>query len=195
MLLHKFTKHSFQISKVVGKNARLISSNIIKCRPASYEGEGKTTVNILNNELDIGLMINGYSQVGFRLNNNMTCLGPMAIFARTVLSWNVGDVNDITPESLSLFVTLEPSLELLVIGVGDKVDTFGLHTKLFPFINKYRISLEVLSTEHACATFNFLNSEGRYIAGALIPPQLIVASDDDVLKSKLRYQSLYELDF
>lgn len=49
---------------------------------SSYEGDGKTSVSIMNNELDAGLMINGFSQIGFRLNNGFMVLGPMAIFPR-----------------------------------------------------------------------------------------------------------------
>lgn len=30
---------------------------------SSYEGEGKTTANIINDEAGLGVMINGYSQV------------------------------------------------------------------------------------------------------------------------------------
>ena len=48
----------------------------------TYEGDGKTSVQILNKELDLGLMINSFSQVGFRLNNGMMILGPMAIFPK-----------------------------------------------------------------------------------------------------------------
>lgn len=52
------------------------------CGTASYEGDGKTKVNILNRELELGLMINSYSQYGFRLNNDLKVVGPMAIFPR-----------------------------------------------------------------------------------------------------------------
>lgn len=31
--------------------------------PGAYEGEGKTTIHILNKEAELGLMIDGYSQV------------------------------------------------------------------------------------------------------------------------------------
>lgn len=48
----------------------------------TYDGDGKTKVNILNRELDLGLMINSYSQYGFRLNNELKVVGPMAIFPR-----------------------------------------------------------------------------------------------------------------
>lgn len=48
----------------------------------TYHGDGKTKVNILNAELELGLMINSYSQTGFRLNNELRVVGPMAIFPR-----------------------------------------------------------------------------------------------------------------
>lgn len=48
----------------------------------SYEGDGKTKVSILNQELDLGLMIDAFSQNGFRLNNGLNVIGPMAIFPR-----------------------------------------------------------------------------------------------------------------
>lgn len=51
---------------------------------STYEGDGKTKVNILNRETDLGLMINSYSQYGFRLNNELRVVGPMAIFPRYV---------------------------------------------------------------------------------------------------------------
>lgn len=49
---------------------------------STYEGDGKTKVNILNRDTELGLMINSYSQYGFRLNNELRVVGPMAIFPR-----------------------------------------------------------------------------------------------------------------
>lgn len=48
----------------------------------AYEADGKTTVTLLNTEEDAGLMVNSYSQLGFRLNNNVFVMGPMAIFPK-----------------------------------------------------------------------------------------------------------------
>lgn len=68
-----------------------ISSNVlrgctrVRCNQtgtSSYEGDGKTSVSILNKETENGLMINAFSQMGFRLNNGMMVVGPMAIFPR-----------------------------------------------------------------------------------------------------------------
>lgn len=95
---------------------------------------------------------------------------------------------------MSLFTVLEPKLDIIVLGVGDSVKDLELKKKIFPFMQKYKLNFEILPTEQACATFNFLNSEGRCVAGAMIPPQTINASDDDELRSKLRYQNLYETE-
>lgn len=52
-------------------------------KPAkTYEGDGKTSVQVLNNDLENGILINGISQAGFRLNNDLFIVGPMIIFPR-----------------------------------------------------------------------------------------------------------------
>uniref|UniRef100_A0A1B0D502 NADH dehydrogenase [ubiquinone] 1 alpha subcomplex assembly factor 3 n=1 Tax=Phlebotomus papatasi TaxID=29031 RepID=A0A1B0D502_PHLPP len=145
----------------------------------SYEGDGKTTVQILNREVEQGLMINAFSQIGFRLNNRMNIIGPMAIFPRIALSWNVGSYEDINEKTLSLFTVLEPKIDILVVGVGDEKITPQFSRRIIDFIRSSRINVEVLNTEQACSTFNFLNSEGRVVAGAMIPPRTIRVGDHD----------------
>lgn len=82
--------------------------------------------------------------------------------------------------------------DVLVLGVGDTRDSFQLNSSILSFMAKYHISVEVLSTEQACATFNFLNAERRCIAGALIPPLTLRVTEDDVVLSKQRHKRLYE---
>ncbi|KAL3281734.1 hypothetical protein HHI36_004938 [Cryptolaemus montrouzieri] len=159
-----------------------------------YDGEGKTTATILNNEADFGLMIDGYSEVGFRLNNNVTVLGPMLIFPRSVLSWAVTNVSQITNDSMCLFTVLEPKIDIVVIGIGDPIQNSSYSKNILKFMRKHNLSLEILPTAQACAAYNFLNSEGRYVVGAMIPPKKIEVTDDEMLRSKLRYQNLYETD-
>lgn len=118
----------------------------------------------------------------------------MVLNCRTVLSWTVNDANNINEESLSLFAIIEPKLDIIVIGTGNKMEDRTFFNTLLPFARKYKLNLEVLPTDQACSTFNFLNSEGRYVAGALIPPLHINAEDEDLLRTKLRYQNLYEVD-
>lgn len=113
------------------------------------------------------------------------------LFNRSVLSWNVGTLTDINEETLSLFCALEPKVDILVLGIGDQKADVKFYADLLKITRKYKMNLEILSTEQACATFNFLNAEGRSVAGGFIPPEKVVVSDNDLLESKIRYQKLY----
>ncbi|XP_057668425.1 NADH dehydrogenase [ubiquinone] 1 alpha subcomplex assembly factor 3 [Diorhabda carinulata] len=195
-----YLKHCVQFPRYLHKLSQLgtfrrqIATSSKLWAPGAYEGSGKTSVHILNKDSDLGILIDGFSQVGFRLNNDFTILGSMVIFPRSVLSWNVEDVSQITEESLSLFTILEPKIDIIVLGVGDKLDNFNFYKDILPFTRKHKIQLEILPTESACSTFNFLNSEGRNVVGAMIPPKTLTATEDDELLSKMRYQNLYEID-
>lgn len=118
----------------------------------------------------------------------------MTFIFRTVLSWNVGSFRDINEDSLSLFTVLEPKLDILVLGTGDRTNDTTLFTTVIKFMRKHNVNIEILPTEQAVSTFNFLNSEGRYVGGAFIPPETIKTTDDDMLRSKLKYQKLYEVE-
>lgn len=158
----------------------------------SYEADGKTTVTILNDEYGAPLMIDSYTQQGFKLNNGIKVMGPVIIFPRTVLGWDVGAPQDITPTSLTLFSVLEPKPDVLVIGVGDRGSKLPLET--VKFLKSKRINLEVLATEHACTTFNFLSGEGRCVAAVMIPPTQVNWTAYDLANSKYKRRKLYDDD-
>lgn len=42
------------------------------------------------------------------------------------------------------------------------------------------LNVEALPTDKACTTFNFLNSEFRYVAAAMIPPETVRSSTEDL---------------
>ncbi|NWQ60367.1 NDUF3 factor, partial [Neopipo cinnamomea] len=86
----------------------------------------------------------------------------------TVVSLQVGSHRDISLESLSLFRLLEPHIEILVLGTGDRVER--LHPAMLKQMRECGIAVEVQDTPNACATFNFLMSEKRIVAAGLIPP-------------------------
>ncbi|XP_008206141.1 NADH dehydrogenase [ubiquinone] 1 alpha subcomplex assembly factor 3 [Nasonia vitripennis] len=151
--------------------------HLTSIRP-SYEGEGKTTVTLLNNNFDYGLMIDNISQHGFILNNGVRIIGPMVIFPKTTLSWNIAASPDMNEESFSLLLNLEPKLDILVIGLDDDYPynaPFLLNLK--DLFKKHDISTEIVSVFKACSTFNFLNAENRYAAAALIPPRITYTED------------------
>ncbi|KAH8414680.1 hypothetical protein KR222_002923 [Zaprionus bogoriensis] len=172
---------------------RLVLNTVARFSTA-YDYDGKTKVSIFNTETNVGLMITGYSQYGFRLNNNMVLLGPITVFPRSVLSWNVNSFEDINEKSLSLFPSLEPRIDVLIVGIGDQSPTPLVSKRIIEFMKNYKINVEILRTEQACATFNFLNAESRMVACALIPPMHIAFNENDVLQTKLKQQQLYETD-
>jgi len=139
-----------------------------------------TTVTMLHEETQTTgiIFVDSYSPHGFRLTTGIRLLGPCAIFPRSFLSWNVSGVEGITKESLSLFTVLEPKIDILVIGVGTQEDTRKIDPAVISYLKQRKIQVEILNTDAALSTFNFLNSEKRYVAGAFIPPSYVKMDSD-----------------
>lgn len=153
---------------------------------SAYGSDGKTYVSILNNEQDAPLMIDSYSMVGFRMNNGLFVVGPVALFPHSILSWNIEDDKSINESSLSLFLHLAPKLDLLIIGLSDprnKELIAETRQNVYRIISEVRkgekINIEVMPTEKAVTTFNYVNCEQRFVAAALIPPTFYTPSLDD----------------
>jgi len=161
-------------------------------KQGSYEGPGKTTVAILNEE-SVGLvnMVDSFALDGFRLNDDTKILGPCVIFPTQVLSWNVSGAEDISEESLALFTILDPKLDVLVIGHGmTKSSRNPVDPKTILKMRQKGLNVEVLTTENAISTYNFLVEEGRVVAAALIPPDFVKIIDTDIIQTKERRKSL-----
>ncbi|KAM9443678.1 NADH dehydrogenase [ubiquinone] 1 alpha subcomplex assembly factor 3 [Clarias gariepinus] len=135
--------------------------------PTDDEMYQRTSVTVMQKEPGVGPIIHGYSSRGFNIDGNKV-IGPCAVVPPAVLQWNVGSHEDITVESLSLFYLLQPGVEVLVLGTGARTER--LDPNVLSFIRKKGIAVEVQDTPNACATFNFLISERRITAAALIPP-------------------------
>ncbi len=159
----------------------------------NYVGPGKTTVSILNEETGL-LMVDSFSVRGFRLNNGMFAFGPIAILPTCVLAWrNVRGPEDISPASLSLFSLLHPRPDVVLVGAGDRggVDIIlgkdrKKSDKMLTRLREMRLNVEVLPTEHAVSTYNYLCTEGRAVGAALLPPDTVrMMGDEDVIKRKL----------
>ncbi|XP_068108773.1 NADH dehydrogenase [ubiquinone] 1 alpha subcomplex assembly factor 3 isoform X2 [Hyperolius riggenbachi] len=134
--------------------------------PTGDELYEKTTVTHLERDSPDIMFVERYNREGFIINGNVI-IGPCALLPRTILQWNVGSHKDISYESLSLFHLLVPRIEILVLGTGDRVQR--LDAGLVRLMRKNGVSLEVQDTPNACATYNFLTSERRSVAAALIP--------------------------
>ncbi|XP_019272340.1 NADH dehydrogenase [ubiquinone] 1 alpha subcomplex assembly factor 3 isoform X1 [Panthera pardus] len=142
--------------------------------PADDELYQRTRISLLQRESPQSMYIDSYSSLGFMVNGNRV-LGPCALLPHSVVQWNVsseevevGTHQDITEESFSLFWLLEPRIEIIVVGTGDRTER--LQPRVLQAMRQRGIAVEVQDTPNACATFNFLCHEGRVTGAALIPP-------------------------
>ncbi|KAK3928840.1 NADH dehydrogenase [ubiquinone] 1 alpha subcomplex assembly factor 3 [Frankliniella fusca] len=178
--LKALISHSkFNVSQEISCSKLLRSLSVRQYSKGAYEGDGKTHATLLNDDTG-GLLINGYSQIGFSLSNGTSVLGPMAIFPNTVLSWNVGEITDIDERSLSLFLKLYPKLDILVLGIPSaSKKMYKNHVNsIFRIIRENKIQCEILTPEMACPTFNFLLAEQRFVGAGIIPPLEIIGEGD-----------------
>lgn len=135
----------------------------------AYDGDGKTTVRVLNTEANDLHLINSYSIGGFRLNNGLFINGSMLLFPTQVYFWNVRKGLDITKESLIVFDLVVPKTKIVIIGYGLKDDEYDASIPLY--LKKKGISCEMLPTSHAITTYNYLVADSVHVAGAFIPPK------------------------
>lgn len=161
----------------------------------AYDNDGKTYVSMLNNcNVKEGIMISAYSQFGFRLNNNFMVLGPVICFSNALIAWYIDDDSEVSEDSLSLLFHLEPMPSVVVLGVGDNAYRSRIDRTVVAATKKYGCNVEVLPIDAALATYNFMVSEGRHVAGAFIPPRFIPVIDDDVITANARHLQVYGED-
>ncbi|KAM6169902.1 NADH dehydrogenase [ubiquinone] 1 alpha subcomplex assembly factor 3 [Rhynchocyon petersi] len=135
--------------------------------PADDELYQRTRISMLQRESQHTMYIDSYNSRGFTVSGNRV-LGPCALLPHSVVQWNVGSHQDIIEESFSLFWLLEPPIEIVVVGTGDRTER--LRPEVLRAMRQRGIAIEVQDTPNACATFNFLCHEGRVTGAALIPP-------------------------
>ncbi|OAD57692.1 NADH dehydrogenase [ubiquinone] 1 alpha subcomplex assembly factor 3, partial [Eufriesea mexicana] len=113
--------------------------------------------------------------VGFQLSDKSIVVGPIAIFSQTIFSWDIVNAKDINEATLSLFTVLDPSLDVLILGLETQHKYEDIQ-KIKKILHKYRIRNEIIPVQQACGIYNHLICERRYVAAGLIPP-LICQSD------------------
>lgn len=137
------------------------------------------------------------------------------MFPRTVFSWNIESVDTITSDSLCIFSVVQPKVDTLIIGTGEFETTTHIGKNLLEIAQKHKINVEILTTElvcllcfkrlyfrciefyihfQACTQFNYLSSEGRMVAAALVPPRGTRFGDDDIFNTLNFDNKLFTLD-
>ncbi|EQD52801.1 protein containing DUF498 [mine drainage metagenome] len=111
-------------------------------------------------------LIRGYG-AGY-IDVNQERLRQSLIISPKVLhrNWGPSQIADLSIESLSMALQLDPSI--LLIGTGTSV--FFLAQRLLAAIMQQHIGVDVMDTPSACRTYNILAADGRPVVAALFMP-------------------------
>ncbi|KAM1140163.1 hypothetical protein ACFX19_040961 [Malus domestica] len=123
-------------------------------------------INLIDNVPSDQLRFQRYTDTGFTVNGvdyegSLLCVGNM------LMSWAPNKFSQITTDSLSIFRTVRPVPEILIIGCGRYIEPVS--PELQRFIRSTGMKLEAIDTKNAVSTYNILNEEGRIVAAALLP--------------------------
>ncbi len=209
MLLKSLKASLVNVTRVASLKRSLNTTSSLR-NEGSYADEHyiKTSMTQYKPEEGFSLQITAFNEYGFTINRNITAVGPVIMFPKTIFSWNVEGTEDINERSLSIFKHLEPKVDILIIGTGDG------HTKVNPEIAKWLIrnkinNFEILRTvkfivfrgfklgsrwintffkDKAINAFNFLVGENRFVGAALIPALIRRERDFDAQKHMERLE-------
>ncbi|KAI4302860.1 hypothetical protein MLD38_038559 [Melastoma candidum] len=123
-------------------------------------------INLIDNVPEDQLRFQGYTETGFKVNG-VSYEGSLLCVGNLLMSWSPTKLSEVTPDSLSIFQTVRPIPEILILGCGRQIEP--VHPDLRRFVRSTGMKLEVLDTRNAASTYNILNEEGRIVAAALIP--------------------------
>lgn len=166
-----------------GTSAQLIQKRNHFSNSSAYDGDGKTTVTVLNNDENRLNLINSYSAAGFRLSNKVFVAGSILVFPTSIFSWTVTRGKDINLESLLLFDLIIPKVKLLIIGYGQQGEEYD--PSIVVQLKKKGISCELLQTPNAVSTYNYMVMDGVHVAGAFIPVKdHVLMNESDISQIK-----------
>ncbi|KAH6755080.1 NADH dehydrogenase ubiquinone 1 alpha subcomplex assembly factor-like protein [Perilla frutescens var. hirtella] len=123
-------------------------------------------INIIDSVPEDQLRFQGFDDTGFKVNG-VKYEGSILCVGNLLMSWTPKKFSDITAESLTIFKTMRPIPEILIIGCGRYIQP--VNPELRSFIRSIGMKLEVVDSRNAASTYNILNEEGRIVAAALIP--------------------------
>ncbi|KAJ0254862.1 NADH dehydrogenase [Hirschfeldia incana] len=106
-------------------------------------------------------------QLRFQEVNGVKYEGSLLCVGNLLMSWSPRSFSEITTDSLSIFQTVRPIPELLIIGCGRY--NHPVSPQVRQFVKSIGMKLETLDSRNAASTYNILNEEGRIVAAALLP--------------------------
>lgn len=109
--------------------------------------------------------LDAYGNHGFRFGG-MSHRGSILAMPSGIRAWPVADSDGISLASLEPAVAEAAAIDLLLVGTGERLTP--LDPDLLAGLRAAGLRIDVMSTATAARTYNFLVSENRYVAAALI---------------------------
>lgn len=110
--------------------------------------------------------IDAYGNMGFRLAGqrfqDSVIITPLGLYP-----WGITSVSEASPSDFEHLMDAADSFDVFIIGCGESFKQLPIETR--DFLLEHRIVADLMNTAGACRTYNFLLSEGRRVAVALIP--------------------------
>ncbi|CAM9151855.1 unnamed protein product [Pylaiella littoralis] len=113
------------------------------------------------------IVIDGYDPHGFQLGDGVDVRGSIVCMPNSFVLWEPKTPSEITIESLRILELVIPKIDLIILGVGERM-TARLDPMLVKHLGSKGIRVEQMDTVNACSTFNVLNAEDRRVAAALL---------------------------
>jgi uncharacterized protein len=109
-------------------------------------------------------LITGYGERFVEINKQRYAQNLIVMADKLILDWLATDFASLAEAHFEQIVNLKP--EVVLLGTGEKHEF--LHPKTVQRLTEKNIPLECMTTAAACRTYNFLMSEGRNVAAALL---------------------------
>jgi uncharacterized protein len=109
-------------------------------------------------------LITGYGADFIEINKQRYTQNLIVMADKLILDWQATDFASLAEAHFAQIVDLKP--EVVLLGTGEKHQF--LHPKIVQKLTEKNIPLECMTTAAACRTYNFLMSEGRNVAAALL---------------------------
>ncbi|XP_055817658.1 uncharacterized protein LOC129886820 [Solanum dulcamara] len=123
-------------------------------------------INLINNVPEDQIRFQQVTDTGFRVKG-VDYEGSLLCVGNLLMSWHPKKLSEVTSESLSIFQTVRPVPEILLLGCGKYIHP--VNAELRAFIRSTGMKLEAIDSRNAASTYNILNEEGRIVAAALLP--------------------------
>jgi uncharacterized protein len=109
-------------------------------------------------------LITGYGTDFVEINKRRHTSNLIVMADKLILDWSAIDFASLAEAHFVQIVELKP--EVVLLGTGEKHQF--LYPRIVQSLTAQGIPLECMTTAAACRTYNFLMSEGRNVAAALL---------------------------